>query len=145
MTRFSTLSDGSPVLLSPRSSPWLAISAPFGSFILWPWVGVSHSQADELSAEDSMGILGTSLEWAFSVSSFSRSVPENSDSFGFLRLPDLSRLVGDHVGLLRFSLPSSGLETLQHLTGASIGSANAFHLSGIRVLCDVQSLKNVCF
>ena len=69
MARFSTLSDGSPVLLSPVSSPWIAISAPFGSFILWPWVDVSHSQADELSAEDSMGILGTSLKWAFSVSS----------------------------------------------------------------------------
>lgn len=113
MTRFSTLSDGSPVLLSPVSSPWIAISAPFGSFVLWPWVGVSHSQADEHSAEDSMGILGTSLKWAFSVSSFSSpSVPENSNSFDFLRLLDLSLLLGDPVGLLRFSLPSSGLETL---------------------------------
>ena len=104
MTRFSTLSDGSPVL-SPVSSPWIAISAPFGSFVLWPWVGVSHSQADEHSAEDSMEILGTSLKRTFPVSSFSsRSVPENSDSFDFLRLLDLSLLLRDPVGLLRFSL-----------------------------------------
>lgn len=107
---------------------------------------VYHTQADEHSAEDSMGILGTSLKWTFSVSSFSSpSVPENSDSFDFLRLLDLSLLLRDPVGLLRFSLPSSGLETLQHLTGASIESVNVFHLSGIRVLCDVQSLKNLCF
>ena len=75
----------------------------------------------------------------------SDSVPENSNSFGFLRLPDISLLLGDPVDLLRFSLPSSGLETLQNLTGASIGSATVVHLSGIRVLCDVQSLKNLCF
>lgn len=109
--------------------PWIAISAPFGSFILWPWVGVSHSQAEN------------SLSWrlsgdpahlwnGLSVSSFSsRSVPENSDT-ALASDSQIYLVYLETVWSAQILLPSSTYKLSKHLTGASIGSANAFHSQG---------------
>ena len=58
---------GNPTIPSPVSSPCIALSAPFGSFLLWLWVASPHSCADEHSAEDLRGILCRSLKLSFCV------------------------------------------------------------------------------